>query len=696
MLSGADFNSDFDGREKYGIFREMLDSDPIIGLGRMLIDGPLVAADWRVDSESDELRGAVESLLFAPEHDQALTWEELLLHAQLSVWLGCYLFERVWHRGADGLDRCYLSPRPPDSVWRWKLDGRRLAGIDQEIVDDSGVARHVEIPGGDLVHFVFDQEANNLEGRSILRPLYGEFISKREGRMWRNIMAERSQGFLGANPTGEGATGDSRDNVIEALAGFTNHEDLHFVGSPGWEISFLQTVSDGIERCQSIMDYTDRVILQRLLLTHMAQGMMPSGSRSVAETQEKPYWNALGTWASRIQDRMMSGLVEPFIRDNFGARAVGEVGLKCDNLQTSSVAEEIAPFVDAIARGAIGSTPALQRHVLGLMRAPDDVVDEAGAARAPAKPAAQEEPAVQEESAAIFAASDLPAYTVDPVAPRAADGVLSREPEGAERAIEFDALGTAWEAAAEDAAQALERFRARFIPELEATIQKWTADGKGLSPEQIKKLEGLRRAWRVQLRREIVAGGMAEFTRGRADVIDELARLPLKPNARFASTLEAPTAATVKRSIVELADEAVERYVSTLVDTATGEVRGQVANAGRVDDPKAVGRMLGKLSRNQVLGGISNAIGLGYNQGRESGAAKSQATYFTYSTLFEDGRTCPACREHELEVGRVGSDADLATRLPLRDCYSTRAGSSGNRCRCIKVYSHVPPEELTR
>jgi len=774
MLSGADFNSDFDGREKYGIFREMLDSDPIIGLGRMLIDGPLVAANWRVDSESDELRGAVESLLFAPEHDQALTWEELLLHAQLSVWLGCYLFERVWHRGADGLDRCYLSPRPPDSVWRWKLDGRRLAGIDQEIVDDSGVARYVEIPGGDLVHFVFDQEANNLEGRSILRPLYGEFISKREGRMWRNIMAERSQGFLGANPTGEGATGDSRDNVIEALAGFTNHEDLHFVGSPGWEINFLQTVSDGIERCQSIMDYTDRVILQRLLLTHMAQGMMPSGSRSVAETQEKPYWNALGTWASRIQDRMMSGLVEPFIRDNFGARAVGEVGLKCDNLQTSSVAEEIAPFVDAIARGAIGSTPALQRHVLGLMRAPDDVVDEAeahgpdpspapaevdeepsapggadgagvatlvalngaqiqaaltiveamsngaigkGSAKAllqsmglggaqaakvlaggdrPAKPAAQEEPAVQEESAAIFAASDLPAYTVDPVAPRAADGVLSREPEGAERAIEFDALGTAWEAAAEDAAQALERFRARFIPELEATIQKWTADGKGLSPEQIKKLEGLRRAWRVQLRREIVAGGMAEFTRGRADVIDELARLPLKPNARFASTLEAPTAAAVKRSIVELADEAVERYVSTLVDTATGEVRGQVANAGRVDDPKAVGRMLGKLSRNQVLGGISNAIGLGYNQGRESGAAKSQATYFTYSTLFEDGRTCPACREHELEVGRVGSEADLATRLPLRDCYSTRAGSSGNRCRCIKVYSHVPPEELTR
>ena len=683
LLSGADFNSDFDGREKYGIFREMLDSDPIIGLGRMLIDGPLVAADWRIESESDELRESVESLLFDAGHDQALTWEELILHTQLSVWLGCYLFERVWWRGPDGLDRCYLSPRPPETVWQWSLNGRRLAGVTQEIVDDSGATRYVQIPGEDLVHFVFDQEGNNLEGRSILRPLYGEFISKRESRMWRNIMAERSQGFLGANPTGEGITEASRDNVIEALAGFTNHEDLHFVGSPGWEIKFLQTVSDGIERCQSIMDYTDRVILQRLLLTHMAQGMMPSGSRSVADTQEKPYWNALGSWANRTRDRIQSGLIAPFVRDNFGASAVEEVTLRCDNLQTSSVAEEIAPFVDAIARGAIESTPEIRRHILGLMHAPDDVIDAPDAPDAP-----------DEESASAAFDVGMPSWVVDSENPNASSGILSREPEGAERFVEFESVGVAWDEAEEEARQALERFRGRFIPELAAAVEKMASTGAPLTDAQVEELMGLRRSWREQLKREIRSIGMAEFSRGRADVVDEIARIPIKPGSTRGPKLPPVQASDVKRSVADLADQAVERYAATLVVSAVAEVRGQIANAGRLEDTKRISTILSGVSRNQPLGGMRNSISLGYNRGRSAGAAAGRTRYYTYSTLFEDGRTCDACMAHEMEVGIVGSAEDLETRLPLADCFSTRGGSGANRCRCIKVYSNTPPEEL--
>ena len=683
LLSGADFNSDFDGREKYGIFREMLDSDPIIGLGRMLIDGPLVAADWRIESESDELRESVESLLFDAGHEQALTWEELILHTQLSVWLGCYLFERVWWRGPDGLDRCYLSPRPPETVWQWSLNGRRLAGVTQEIVDDSGATRYVEIPGEDLVHFVFDQEGNNLEGRSILRPLYGEFISKRESRMWRNIMAERSQGFLGANPTGEGITEASRDNVIEALAGFTNHEDLHFVGSPGWEIKFLQTVSDGIERCQSIMDYTDRVILQRLLLTHMAQGMMPSGSRSVADTQEKPYWNALGAWANRTRDRIQSGLIAPFVRDNFGAAAVEEVTLRCDNLQTSSVADEIAPFVDAIARGAIESTPEIRRHILGFMHAPEDVIDAPDAPNAP-----------DEESASAAFDVGMPSWVVDSENPNASSGILSREPEGAERFVEFESVGVAWDEAEEEARQALERFRGRFIPELAAAVEKMASTGAPLTDAQVEELMGLRRSWREQLKREIRAIGMAEFSRGRADVVDEIARIPIKPGSTRGPKLPQVQASDVKRSVADLADQAVERYAATLVVSAVAEVRGQIANAGKLEDAKRIGSILSGVSRNQPLGGIRNAISLGYNRGRSAGAAAGRTRYYTYSTLFEDGRTCAACMTHEMEVGIVGSAEDLETRLPLADCFSTRGGSGANRCRCIKIYSNTPPEEL--
>ena len=680
LLSGADFNSDFDGREKYGIFREMLDSDPIIGLGRMLIDGPLVAADWRIESESDELRESVESLLFDAGHDQALTWEELILHTQLSVWLGCYLFERGWWRGPDGLDRCYLSPRPPETVWQWSLNGRRLAGVTQEIVDDSGATRYVQIPGEDLVHFVFDQEGNNLEGRSILRPLYGEFISKRESRMWRNIMAERSQGFLGANPTGEGITEASRDNVIEALAGFTNHEDLHFVGSPGWEIKFLQTVSDGIERCQSIMDYTDRVILQRLLLTHMAQGMMPSGSRSVADTQEKPYWNALGSWANRTRDRIQSGLIAPFVRDNFGASAVEEVTLRCDNLQTSSVAEEIAPFVDAIARGAIESTPEIRRHILGLMHAPDDVID------APDAP--------DEESASAAFDVGMPSWVVDSENPNASSGILSREPDGVERFVEFESVALAWDEAEEEARQALERCRGRFIPELAAAVEKMASTGAPLTDAQVEELMGLRRSWREQLKREIRSIGMAEFSRGRADVVDEIARIPIKPGSTRGPKMPPVQASDVKRSVADLADQAVERYAATLVVSAVAEVRGQIANAGRLEDTKRISTILSGVSRNQPLGGMRNSISLGYNRGRSAGAAAGRTRYYTYSTLFEDGRTCDACMAHEMEVGIVGSAEDLETRLPLADCFSTRGGSGANRCRCIKVYSNTPPEEL--
>ena len=750
LLSGADFNSDFDGREKYGIFREMLDSDPIIGLGRMLIDGPLVAADWRIESESDELRESVESLLFDAGHEQALTWEELILHTQLSVWLGCYLFERVWWRGPDGLDRCYLSPRPPETVWQWSLNGRRLAGVTQEIVDDSGATRYVEIPGEDLVHFVFDQEGNNLEGRSILRPLYGEFISKRESRMWRNIMAERSQGFLGANPTGEGITEASRDNVIEALAGFTNHEDLHFVGSPGWEIKFLQTVSDGIERCQSIMDYTDRVILQRLLLTHMAQGMMPSGSRSVADTQEKPYWNALGAWANRTRDRIQSGLIAPFVRDNFGAAAVEEVTLRCDNLQTSSVAEEIAPFVDAIARGAIESTPEIRRHILGLMHAPEDVIDAPAASDAPDAPdagvattvalngaqiqaalnvmeslgtgqinreqakallvsmglapdhadrvlhdATRNKPvAPDEESASAAFDVGMPSWVVDSENPNASSGILSREPEGAERFVEFESVGVAWDEAEEEARQALERFRWRFIPELAAAVEKMASTGAPLTDAQVEELMGLRRSWREQLKREIRSIGMAEFSRGRADVVDEIARIPIKPGSTRGPKLPQVQASDVKRSVADLADQAVERYAATLVVSAVAEVRGQIANAGKLEDAKRIGSILSGVSRNQPLGGIRNAISLGYNRGRSAGAAAGRTRYYTYSTLFEDGRTCAACMTHEMEVGIVGSAEDLETRLPLADCFSTRGGSGANRCRCIKIYSNTPPEEL--
>jgi hypothetical protein len=196
------------GRQGATVYREMLDSSPVVGAVMFAIMGVMRKAEWRVISATDKPEGD-ENVEFVTSlmHDMSHSWEDFVVEALSMLGYGYSLHEIVYKRrngerpkrskfggsneddGRIGWRR--LPIRSQDTILKWYFDGNgQILGFQQQ----PWVGHLVDIPIEKALLFRPTQHKGNPEGRSILRNAYRPYYFIKRLEEGEAITIERMAG----------------------------------------------------------------------------------------------------------------------------------------------------------------------------------------------------------------------------------------------------------------------------------------------------------------------------------------------------------------------------------------------------------------------------------------------------------------------------------------------------------------------
>lgn len=206
--------------------------------------------------------------------------DEHLRHALLALPLGHMFFEQVGEI-VDGRWRLRkLSPRMPHSISRIELNETGgLAAIWQR-----AARAEDRIPVDRLVAYVWEREASNWTGRSLLRAMYGPWLVKQ--RLVRVDALKHERNGMGVPisrqtvpETQPGALLEARKMAESIRAGEIAGAALPY----GFDVD-LKGVSGSLPDTLASIRYCDEVMARSVLMMFMMLGQTETGSRALGNT----------------------------------------------------------------------------------------------------------------------------------------------------------------------------------------------------------------------------------------------------------------------------------------------------------------------------------------------------------------------------------------------------------------------------
>lgn len=378
---------------RFKIYREMRENDPILSAIFLAIESAILQARWRVEpagnTEGD--RQAAE-FLESCQHDMVFSWGQTVHFALQMLEQGFAILEIVYKRRTpenskypDGrIGWLKLAPRPAETIAEWKLGpSGELEGIVQALPD----GRTVEIPAEKLIHFrTTAAPANEPEGRPIHRAAYAPWWYTQQLQEIEGIGVERDLAGLPVVYLGEDCTlfGENSDyqqavRLVERLrrdeqAGVVLPKPKMGEASPGTGI-LLELLSTGGRRQHDTSAIIERYDMRKALATlgqFILLGLVQRvGSFALAKMQVGLFTLAVSAWLETIAEAINQQAVPRLFRYN---AFPGMTGLPKLVAVPSGLfqLEELADFVSrlAIAR-AITADEGLERYLRQLAKLPE-------------------------------------------------------------------------------------------------------------------------------------------------------------------------------------------------------------------------------------------------------------------------------------------------------------------------------------
>ncbi len=290
---------------------------------------PITRYNWLIDPN-----GADENIVTALSEDLGLNikdqqpkprrrqrgrsnFRQHQVEALLALYYGHYCFEQVGAIGDDGLWHLKkLAPREPRTIQQINVapDGG-LVSIRQNINQAPlGINPYPEIPVDRLVWYAWQKEGANWVGRSILRPIYKNFVSKDRLMRIDVINHERAGGVPIVKSAPGSNAGEVADNSALAQA-FRVTEHGGGALPPGADLAIVRGSNSDVI---ASIEYHDVQMARRFLMMLMQLGQTQSGSRALGDT----FWDFFQLGQEGVADWFMGIFNEHVIEDwidwNFG------------------------------------------------------------------------------------------------------------------------------------------------------------------------------------------------------------------------------------------------------------------------------------------------------------------------------------------------------------------------------------------
>jgi hypothetical protein len=354
-----EYNRDLEGLQGLSVYNKMR-SDGVIAGTLLLFKTPVYAANWFMQpvSQDDIDKEIADFVWKCLTEYMSISWTQVKTEAMLMCEFGYYMFEKVWERRKiDGKSRIVLqklAPRHPMDVKEWHFDNHGgpesvdIYRMQDQMMDD------VPIPIKKLLVLTLNREANDITGRSMMRPMYKHWYFKEQLYKIDAIQKERHGIGIPVIKLPQGYDDAAKIAANELGRNLRTNERAHVVLPPGWEVLFAKLEGQPVDAIKSI-EMHDKAIRESVLASFL------SSDHATKEEDVGLFLKASRFVADSICDAFNLYLIPELVRYNFGADA------KVPKLKVRRIGEQADWRVMAFAiRSLVGS---------GIIR-PDDKLEE--------------------------------------------------------------------------------------------------------------------------------------------------------------------------------------------------------------------------------------------------------------------------------------------------------------------------------
>lgn len=317
-----EYDKNLQGSKGVEIYREMSESDSVIGAILFAIEMLLRQADWDV-TPGGETEADKKAAEFVKEcmNDMTSTWQDTISEIMTFIVYGWSWHEIVYKRRLgksndprhcskydDGLIGWRKLPaRAQETLWQWVFDeDEELQGMTQMAPPDFVLRT---IPKSKSIHFRTKSRKDSPEGRSILRNCYRDWYFKRRMQEIEGIGVERDLAGLPTITPPEGVNiWDQNDpDMVAQLAYAQNlvqnvrRDALEGIVKPaGWTFELLNGGSRRQFEIGSIIERYDSRIAMTVLADFVLLGHQNTGSWALSSDKTELFGMAIGTYMEII------------------------------------------------------------------------------------------------------------------------------------------------------------------------------------------------------------------------------------------------------------------------------------------------------------------------------------------------------------------------------------------------------------
>ena len=319
-----EYNPNLSFPQSFRVYDEMRKSDATVAAILKVIKLPLQRADYYFSpaSDSDQDKAIAKHLEYE-FFDRLNFYSNVLPQILIYLDFGFMCFEKVYqiektgeYKGKLGIKK--LAPRLPKSLDQWietdySEPSMRQSGYKKDAYQT------VTIDGAKLVRFTNDQEGNNYEGVSILRPAYKHWFFK--------YLLEKT-GAIGADRTANGVpvleytadvatTPEEKEKNAEVLRNISANEAAYIDLGFGKKFRF-ETTQAGYD-IMPLLQHHDRQITKAVLAQFLETGAAgTSGGYAQTKSDQEFFYNSIESFGIYICDRLNDLLIKEFVFYNYG------------------------------------------------------------------------------------------------------------------------------------------------------------------------------------------------------------------------------------------------------------------------------------------------------------------------------------------------------------------------------------------
>jgi phage gp29-like protein len=302
------------GRQGIRAFYDMTRNDGAVRGALRIVKTPIQGADWYIEPASESVLDQniakfVENNLFE-ELDGI--WEHFIEDCLRSFDYGYFPFEKEYGWSNDGkrIQLKKLIPLHPLDVQGWIYDDKNvLKGLRLEPLNGQDVTKIVEIPCGKMLHIVFEMEAGDLRGTSILRSAYKHWYFKEVLYKIDAIQKERHAVGVPVIKLPAGFTAKDLELANELGRNLRSNERSYITAPFNWEIYFAKLEGQPVDTIPSI-EHHDQKIYENILAAFM-------GSTTVSQESMDTFYKSTRYVAKSMAACINKYVIKELVDINF-------------------------------------------------------------------------------------------------------------------------------------------------------------------------------------------------------------------------------------------------------------------------------------------------------------------------------------------------------------------------------------------